>query len=193
VNDVKQTLVISIVSFLLGGFVTYFVTDYIYLKSQAEASSQLSTKTQKIAKALPKLKKQRQPKRVDPFDHFFQNALNSFGTMRPHGFAGSAFDALNDDFGNDPVQIYEKEDNNYKYIELVSDGLDKENLDINIENGMVTIKGEIKKSDQRGNSQTQYYSTFQKSFNVPRGVVEEEVSFDSRDNKVIVKFPKQKV
>ena len=58
---------------------------------------------------------------------------------------------------------------------------------------MVTIKGEIKKSDQRGNSQTQYYSTFQKSFNVPIGVVEEEVSFDSRDNKVIVKFPKQKV
>lgn len=170
-KDVKQTLVISIVSFLLGGFVTYFVTDYIYLKSQAEASSQLSTKTQKIAKALPKLKKEK--KRVDPFDHFFQNALNSFG--------------------NDLVQIYEKEDNNYKYIELVSDGLDKENLNINIENGMVTIKGEIKKSDQRGNSQTQYYSTFQKSFNVPIGVVEEEVSFDSRDNKVIVKFPKQKV
>lgn len=94
-------------------------------------------------------------------------------------------------------EVLHREDDNAKYIEIKADGIIKKALKINVSKGVISISGQVRKTNEvtnkNSNSYSSYISSFQKSFNVPDGVNENELSINEKDNKIIIKFPKKKI
>ena len=194
---VRQGILVSFISFLAGGIVTYFVTDYVRLKSQTEAPAR---KLQPIAKNdAIKQKRNSMPKSDDPFDQMdkMRKRMDQFfGRSFGNSFGNSAFDIdpfSGSSFTTNNININRYEDDQYKYIEITGEGVNKDSLKIDISGGMVSISGEIKQTQEDNNSgslsRSSYVSKFNQSFNVPEGVDEENVKIESEDNKLIIKFP----
>ena len=111
-------------------------------------------------------------------DSFFDSSISSFGS------------------GN-TISVEEDEDDQFKYIVINAKGVDKENLKIDVTDGMVNISGEIKQSSDDQSvgsySRSSFVSRFNKSFNIPYGVDANKVKIDQNNDKIIIKFPKEKV
>lgn len=60
-----------------------------------------------------------------------------------------------------------------------------QNLDINVSNGFVTIKGKNERKTQNGVS----YSNFSNSFNVPADCDDTKVKMEQKDGKILLHFP----
>lgn len=65
---------------------------------------------------------------------------------------------------------------------------EKQRLDINIENGMVSVQGKVEKKTPHGSS----ISSFSNSFNVPMDCDASKVQMDQKDGKIHVFFPYKK-
>ena len=61
----------------------------------------------------------------------------------------------------------------------------EQKLDINVNNGMVTIKGTAEQKSQYGNS----ISEFNNSFNVPGDCDSTKVKMDQKNGKILLNFP----
>ncbi len=101
---------------------------------------------------------------------------------------GSVFDSGSLGGG---VEVSQGEDDQYKYVKISGEGVDKDSLDIQIKNGMVSISGRIEKKvgDGHGYESTSI-SSFSQSFNTPRGVIEDDVKFDTEEDGLVLKFKK---
>lgn len=201
ITKLKQGILISFISFAAGAVVTYFVADYIQLKSNASLTK---ASLNPISKSdITKPKNQHKPKSNDPFDQmdkvhdrmkkrmdkFFGSSFgNSLFDVDP--FSGSSFTTNN-------IKINRYEDDGHKYIELSGDGVNEDSLQVNIAGGMISIAGEIKQSEENNNagshSSSSYISKFNQSFSVPHGVEEASVKIESEENKLIIKFPKERI
>lgn len=200
-NKLRQGILISFISFFIGGVVTYFVTDYIRLKSKADATVNKLTPITKNDIIKPKSKLI--PDHSDPFDQMdemhdqMRKRMDQFfGRSFGNSFGNSAFDIdpfSGSSFTTNNIKINRYEDNEYKYIEISGEGVNKDSLKIDISGGMVSISGEIKQTQEDNNSgsmsRSSYISKFNQSFNVPEGVDEANVKIESEDNKLIIKFP----
>ena len=118
-------------------------------------------------------------------DQFFGKSFgNSAFDIDP--FSGSSFTTNN-------IKINRYEDDQYKYIEIMGEGVSKDSLKVDISEGMISISGEIKQTqvenDSDSMSRSSYVSKFNQSFNVPKGVDEANVKIESENNKLIIKFP----
>lgn len=199
----RQGVLISFISFLAGGVVTYFITDYVHLKSESNVSKNDFKSITKKDILKSKNSPARDQKNNDPFDQIdkmhdqMRKRMDQFfGRSFGNSFGGSAFDIdpfLGSSFTTNNIKINRYEDDKYKYIEISGKGVDKESLKIDISGGMISISGEIKQI-QEGNSsgsmsKSSYISKFNQSFNVPEGVDEANVKIESEDNKLIIKFP----
>lgn len=65
---------------------------------------------------------------------------------------------------------------------------EKQRLNINIENGMVSVQGKVEKKTEHGSS----ISSFSNSFNVPMDCDASKVQMDQKDGKIHVFFPFKK-
>ena len=203
-------------AFILGGVTTFFVSDYIKLKKnqniaevvKEEKTSSSSLKDNSILNTkqnnsdtfaqMDKIHDQMRKRMDKAFGgSIFGN--NFFGGSGLGGglLGNSLFDHSFNSLSDDGIKIEEIEDENYKYIEVLADGIDKNSLNIDISNGMISISGEIRKSsdDQGANSRSMssYISSFSRSFNIPEGVSEENVKIDMEDKKVVIKFPMKRI
>jgi HSP20 family protein len=101
------------------------------------------------------------------------------------------------DISSDGLKIEEREDDDFKYVEIIADGIDRDSININIEGGMISVSGEIIRSDdnqaQNSRSTSSFISKFSRSFNIPYGVNKDNVKIHTEDNKIIIKFPKDKI
>jgi HSP20 family protein len=193
------------VSFLLGGLSTYFISDYYRMKS--ELNTKKVATTQKKKEPTQSLSFKGNKSNNDPFsqidkmhDQMRKRMDKAFGGSL---LGGSMFDNSffnTDSFGDmtsDGLTIEEREDDDFKYVEIIADGIDKDSININISNGMISISGEIKRTEdnqgQSGRSMSSFISKFNKSFNVPYGVREENMKIDTEENKIIIKFPKDRI
>lgn len=198
-HKLKQSFFIAIVSFLAGGSVTYFITDYIHLKSKQHLSQEERTPISRDD--LLKSKKITKLDNLDPFDQM--NKIHDQMRKRMTGILGHSLgDPL---FGTDPffnsknqsndIQLNEYEDGEYKYVEISGNGVQKDSLKVDISNGMISISGEIKQEEANNSSnsfsKSSYISKFSQSFNVPDGVDEANVQIESNENKLVIKFPKK--
>ena len=198
----KQGILISFISFIVGGCLTYFVSDYINLKSSSKMNRNELTPISKD----DIIKSQKSPlKSVDPFDQMDQlhdkmrkRMDQFFGKSFGNSFGNSMFDIdpfSGSSFTTNNIKINRYEDGDYKYIEISGEGVNKDSLQVNISDGMISISGEIKQTEENNNSnsisKSSYVSKFNQSFNVPSGVDEANVKIDSEDNKLIIKFPKK--
>ncbi len=136
----------------------------------------------------------RMRRQMDEMDKAFHNDP-FFSNSKRFGFSSNFPDESSAYI--DDLKISEREDENYRYIDIESTGINSDGLNIQIRDGMVEISGEIEKqsnSDKSGmKSQSTYISRFQRSFNIPHGVDESKVDFKKSKNKFTIKFPKVKV
>lgn len=192
--EIKKGILVSLVSFLAGGLATYFVVDYLSLKNRTEKS---------VSTSIIRKNSQSHSNLTNPFDQMDQihsQMQKRIGKILGNSFSGSLFDmdSLHDSgfFGNN-IKINRYEDGDYKYIEIAGEGVSEESMQVDITNGMISVKGEIKQiqdSDQAGlTARSSYISSFNQSFNVPYGVDETKVKIESQNNKLILKFPIDRV
>ncbi len=101
-----------------------------------------------------------------------------------------------DKFGGSMGEIKSHEDKNSVYYELDIDNINKESLNIKVENNIVKISGKTEiltqKEDGKTKSKSIQSGQFQRSYPVPDNVDASKVIIESKDNKVILKFPKTK-
>ena len=71
----------------------------------------------------------------------------------------------------------------------------KEDINVSVENGVLTISGERRyekaSDDEREHRRDTFHGTFQRSFALPEGVDVEGINADSKDGVLIVRLPKQ--
>ncbi len=108
------------------------------------------------------------------------------------GFDKSFFGDRKNSFfeGGERLKTNHSENDQYKFITIESDGLNKDGINIKIEKGIVIISGEIRRTHTEGDSQSVFINSFRESFNVPQGVNVAKVELEYVDNKIIIKFPK---
>jgi HSP20 family protein len=73
----------------------------------------------------------------------------------------------------------------------------KDDIDVSVENGVLTISGERRyekaSDDEREHRRETFHGSFQRSFALPEGVDVDGINADSKDGVLIVRLPKQVV
>ncbi len=71
----------------------------------------------------------------------------------------------------------------------------KDDIDVSVENGVLTISGERRyekaSDDEREHRRETFHGSFQRSFALPEDVDVENINADSKDGVLIVRLPKQ--
>ena len=88
--------------------------------------------------------------------------------------------------GGNVDEIHSHEDDQYIYYEIKVEDLESTSINAKVEQGYITITGTTKKGDENSH----FSSSFQRSFPVPYGVDENKMEMSSEEDKVIIKFPK---
>ena len=196
--QINQQTYALFISFVVGGVSSYFIKDYIELKNKVHMTVSKNKDDDKVTKrdidhdpfAFADDMHSRMQKRMEKV--FGRSLLNdSF-------FGGSVIDdSLSLSNVSDGIQVEEHEDSDFKYVEVLAEGVDKDSLNINIADGMISISGEIRKSndDQTGDRyyKSHFISSFNRRFNIPYGVDPEKVKIDTEDDRIVIKFPKKRV
>lgn len=68
----------------------------------------------------------------------------------------------------------------------------KEDIDVNVSNGMVTLSGERKSEtkDEKEHRIERFYGSFSRSFSLPENVNEEDIRAESKDGMLYLHLPK---
>ncbi|MEC7276571.1 MAG: Hsp20/alpha crystallin family protein [Bdellovibrionota bacterium] len=210
-SKILTSKVFSILSaFVVGGVSTYFATDYIRLKNNENISRvEKPAETSRFKVSQSQVLKQDDLN--DPFaqmdkihdqmqkrmNKVFGNSMLGSGMLGSSLFDNSFFDSNR--FGgmtSDGLKVEEYEDDEFKYVEVIADGIDKNSININISDGMISISGEIRRTDDNqstnSRSMSHFVSSFSRSFNIPRDVNEENVKIETEENKIVIKFPRSR-
>lgn len=128
-------------------------------------------------------------------DRMFEDFGRGFGMWRP--FGRSLIDMPSWPAGeiwskSPAVDVVEKE----KEYEITAElpGIDASNIDIKLASGMLTIKGE--KKEEKEEKKKDYYlserrfGSFQRSFQLPDGVVEDKIEASYDNGLLTIKLPK---
>lgn len=89
--------------------------------------------------------------------------------------------------GSSGVQVNQREDQHAVYLDIMIAGLDSENLNVEVKDSLVTLKGYVVKKNDDG---SEAQRSFHEQFSVPDGVDAQKVEIDHDKDKLILKFPK---
>ncbi len=125
--------------------------------------------------------------RYNPF-----NEIDFFGNTFDHFFNDSFFKPKKSEGFFPAVDIVSKDDHIALSVELP--GVNKEDISVNIENKVLTIKGE-RKYDNEENKDSYYrreraYGSFKRSFTLSDDIVTDDVSADYKDGILTVTLKK---
>lgn len=92
------------------------------------------------------------------------------------------------------AEIAQKEDDRFLYFEIKLEGVDSQSLQTHVENGLLTISGDVKKSIKSDNNnqamQSFFQSSFSRTFPLPENVNSERMEIINESNKIVLKLPK---
>lgn len=94
--------------------------------------------------------------------------------------------------GGGGTDIQQREDQNYVYYDIAVEGLKEEKVNVQVENGQLTISGQVEKKSEGNGSNSYFSSSFHRSFPVPSRVNADQFQVDQQKNRLVVKFPKRK-
>lgn len=117
-----------------------------------------------------------------PDQDMFSDLEQMMDTMMKDSF--SHFDTMNFGQMNSPYSMEWSENQNGRTLSITPKNKDQQ-LDINIENKMITISGRAELKTQNGVS----YSQFKNATNVPSDCDSSKVKMDHKDNTILVFFP----
>ncbi len=188
-------------SFLFGGLSTYLAMDFMDMKNKLRQQDLTVSDNRSLNTMKPATLVRDQFSDIDQFHRAMRrNMENAFSgdIFGSNFFSSNMFDT---DFSNMNLsggfEVIEREDDEFKYIEVITDVEDKDSIDVNVSNGVISISGEFRKIDDtqgiNSRSMSSYISQSSRTLNVPYGVIEEDVKIVTNDNKIILKFPKDKI
>lgn len=98
--------------------------------------------------------------------------------------------------GMDTIPSVNIKDNNGDYkLEFAAPGLSKEDFDVHVENGVLTVECEKRKSehetDDNFTRKEFQYTSFKRSFGLPENIKEEDVIANYKDGILTVSVPKK--
>lgn len=136
-------------------------------------------------------------------NHFFGQTLDPFEEMRkmreemlkdfehPNTGQGMFNRWYQKKFGGGNVgEVQKREDSKFVYYDIHIEGLDKDKLKFNVEDGQINISGQTEKKSEENQSQTYFSSSFRRSFPVPHGVDASKMQLDQTKDVLTLKFPK---
>ena len=99
-------------------------------------------------------------------------------------------------FGGTVFDIDQDEDDDYVYYTIKAEGIDKSNVKVDVQDGMVNISGKVDQMNENKSedslSKSRFSSSFSRSFPVPSNVDANSVKFEAKDDEIVIKFPKIK-
>ena len=93
-------------------------------------------------------------------------------------------------FGGELGEIKQREDDKFIYYDIQLDNINKDALNIKVENDEVKISGQIISETTTPDQKNKVVSSFSRSFPVPTNADGAKVEIESKDNIITLKFPK---
>lgn len=120
-------------------------------------------------------------------DKFFDATMRDFSKVTFDDWYGTKF-------GGSIGDIKQEEDSNYVYYRVDLRGVDPNTIKTDVSNGQVSISGsrsDIQAEEEKGSvARSESYESFHRSFPVPAGVNTGKVEFETKDDELVIKFPK---
>ncbi len=125
---------------------------------------------------------------IDTFRRSISNLFDDFFSLKPVGF-----------FDTDWVPAVDvHEDENGIYVKAEIPGMDEKNLAVDIQNNILTIKGE--KNDERRESNNRRaimterrYGSFQRSIRLPDGIKADRITAEFKNGVLKIDIPREHV
>lgn len=100
------------------------------------------------------------------------------------------FDTIGCDCVNAPLHDIIEADEEF-VVETALAGIKKEDISLNVDDGILTIKAERKERDDNYNRKQTFFGKYEKSFTLPENVNVEKIDASFTDGILQVKLPKQ--
>lgn len=115
-------------------------------------------------------------KKLDKF--FKQSPLGN--TINPYSKNGK---------GITTQEIYQEVVDDKLLIHIRLAGLDRKKLDVKIHQEMISIKGEVSHQEKSDHHQQYFSSQFQQSFPLPEGVDINKITYDEKEDEIVIIVP----
>lgn len=123
---------------------------------------------------------------IVPFNRTLRNTPDIFERLFSDVFSGlDRYDARP---WQPPLDVSESDDGFVINVELP--GVSKEDLNINLENGIMTLSGEKKKSSADTRRIERVYGTFTRSFSIPESADKEKIAARFEQGVLTISVPK---
>jgi len=125
---------------------------------------------------------------LDIFRRGISNLFDDFFSLKPTNF-----------FDSDWVPAIDvQEDNKGIYVKADMPGIDEKNLEVSIENNVLSIKGEKTEERREGDEKRSLiverkHGSFQRSIRLPEGIKSNEVKAEFKNGVLTLNIPKEKV
>lgn len=139
----------------------------------------------------------------DPFEAMrkFRQRMEKNGPDFNNPSFSTPFDSwFGNKFGGGTVQDIEKsEDENFVFYDIKVKDLKGTAINTKVESGYLTITGQIESKnteqdeDSGFSNSSVFSSTFSRTFPLPADVDEDSMEMESKQNKIVIKFPKKKI
>ena len=120
-------------------------------------------------------------------NQMFQNLLRPPGAMGDTGGGGMLNEPSPFGMGfgttSQSFSISQREDKKYTYIDIEAEGLDKDKLNVKVENGMIHLSGMM----ERKTNNMQFSSQVHRSFSVPPDVDPDGLEISNEGKKIVLK------
>lgn len=125
---------------------------------------------------------------IDAFRRSISNLFDDFFTIKP----GSMFETE----WIPSIDVHE--DARGIYVKAEMPGLDEKNIEVNVENNYLTIKGEKREERREGNDQRilvteRKFGSFQRTIRLPEGIKADKVKADFTNGVLSIDIPKEKI
>lgn len=170
-NFFKNRLVIAVLFFAMGVFT---VKAYDYYKFLKNPRPRYGFPIDEMLGNDPK----------SLFEEFFGDA-NDMMAQLPHQL--DTFELHNSDLG----EIETREDDQYLYYEIDLKGKTPKEMRVSVENGQMTISGQMESNSQEKSSSLVMSMSFHRSFPIPPDVDADKYSMEQVGEKLVIKLPKR--
>jgi HSP20 family protein len=125
---------------------------------------------------------------IDTFRRSISNLFDDFFALKPSSMFDSEW----------VPSIDVHEDSKGIYVKAEIPGIEEKNLDVNLENNILTIKGEKNEERREDNDKKtiimeRKYGSFQRSIRLPEGIKADKIKAEFKNGVLNIDIPKDKV
>ena len=128
---------------------------------------------------------------------YLPNTTKEVGSLIENFFNGSISNFIGSDALNQSPSINVVENDDHYLLEVATPGLSKNDVELKLENGLLTVSAERKEEKEnraeRFTRREFSYTSFQRTLKLPENICEEKISATSNNGVLTVTLPKKEV